>query len=71
MLTPEQVAAITARINNSEFIENFARLLEEDIRKAVKCRRCPDRCDPPFGNGTLCLVCGSRPTATCMRTMVY
>lgn len=44
--------------------------LEEECRKAPKCF-CGFRCDQPFGNGEECLVCASRPTAECMKMIVY
>lgn len=56
-------------IITDEMIQEVKARMEEDARKAKKCL-CGDRCDGPFGDGKQCLVCSSRPTAECMRTVI-
>lgn len=59
METPEGLAAFKAEL------DEYA----EKARNAPRCF-CGDRCDPPFGDGQMCMVCRARPTAECMRIIV-
>ncbi len=53
-----------------ERVEQILKQLEEDARKAVKCSWCRRRCDPPYGDGKLCMSCASRPTAETMNMIL-
>ena len=44
---------------------------EAEYTLAPKCVMCLSRCDSPYGNGKLCLVCASRPTAEDLAMIVY
>ena len=50
--------------------EEAIRKLGDEARNAPICFRCSWRCDPPFGNGKLCLSCASKPTGEDMRRVI-
>ena len=60
-----------ALLNDPKFVEDFLRQGALEDARAPHCPLCHDRCDPPFGNGYLCLVCLSRPTSADMAIIVY
>lgn len=50
--------------------QELAKILEESQKSWKHCFHCQNRCEPPFGDGKLCLVCTSKPTAECMKTVI-
>ncbi len=69
-MSDDDIRYIQAVLDDPELIEKLRRQGEEDYAKAPKCF-CYNRCDGPHGNGEQCLECMARPTAKCMRIMVY